>query len=89
MGLSMSRLTVNAKGQVTLSRDMLTHLGIHPGDNVVVDKLPHGRIEIRAVRPTGRISDVFDFLKQQDGLSLSIEEMNKIGPAGPDDKGDR
>jgi bifunctional DNA-binding transcriptional regulator/antitoxin component of YhaV-PrlF toxin-antitoxin module len=85
----MSRLPVNAKGQVTLSRDMLTHLGIHPGDNVVVDKLPHGRIEIRAVRPTGRISDVFDFLKKKDGRSLSIEDMNKIGTAGTGDKNDR
>jgi bifunctional DNA-binding transcriptional regulator/antitoxin component of YhaV-PrlF toxin-antitoxin module len=85
----MSRLTVNAKGQVTLSRDMLTHLGIHPGDNVVVDKLPNGRIEIRAVRPTGKISDVFNFLKKQGGPSLSIEEMNKIGTAGPGDKNHR
>ena len=85
----MSRLTVNAKGQVTLSRDVLTHLGIHPGDNVVVDKLPHGRIEIRAVRPTGRISDVFNFLKQQGGPSLSIEEINKIGTPGPGDKNHR
>jgi bifunctional DNA-binding transcriptional regulator/antitoxin component of YhaV-PrlF toxin-antitoxin module len=85
MGRSMSRLTVNAKGQVTLSRDVLTHLGIHPGDNIVVDKLPHGRIEIRA----GRISDVFNFLKQQGGPSLSIEEINKIGTPGPGDKNHR
>jgi hypothetical protein len=61
-----------------LHRDMLMHLGIHPGDNVVVGKLPNGRIEIRAARPTGRISDAFNFLKKQDGPSLSIEEMSKI-----------
>jgi bifunctional DNA-binding transcriptional regulator/antitoxin component of YhaV-PrlF toxin-antitoxin module len=82
MGRSMSTLTVTAKGQVTLRRDMLTHLGIHPGDKVVVDKLPHGRIEIRAARPTGRISDAFNFLKKQDGPSLSIDKMNKIAVRG-------
>jgi acylphosphatase len=74
----MTTLTVTAKGQVTPHRDMLMHLGIHPGDNVVVGKLPNGRIEIRAARPTGRISDAFNFLKKQDGPSLSIEEMSKI-----------
>jgi len=78
----MSRLTVNAKGQITLRKDLLAHLGIHPGDNVAVDKLPHGRIEIRAVRPTGRISDAFNFLKKQDGPSLSIEKISKIAGRG-------
>jgi AbrB family looped-hinge helix DNA binding protein len=78
----MSRLTVNAKGQITLRKDLLAHLGIHPGDNVAVDKLPHGRIEIRAARPTGRISDAFNFLKKQDGPSLSIEKISKIAGRG-------
>jgi hypothetical protein len=78
MGRSMSTLTVNAKGQVTLRKDMLKHLGVHPGDTIAVNKLPDGRIEMRAARPTGRISDAFNFLKKQDGPSLSIEEMNKI-----------
>jgi AbrB family looped-hinge helix DNA binding protein len=78
----MSTLTVTAKGQVTLRRDILEHLGIHPGDKIVVDKLPDGRIEVKAARPAGRISDVFDFLKRKDGPSLSIEEMNEIAARG-------
>jgi hypothetical protein len=32
-----------------------------------VDKLPDGRIEVRAAPPTGRISDVFGLLKREDG----------------------
>ena len=74
----MSTLTITAKGQVTLRRDLLEHLGVQPGEKVSVEKLPDGRIEVKAVRPTGKISDVFDFLKRDDGPSLSIEEINDI-----------
>jgi AbrB family looped-hinge helix DNA binding protein len=77
-GIGMSKLTVTAKGQVTLRKDILEHLGIQPGEKVSVEKLPNGRIEVRAARPAGKISDAFDFLKRKDGLSLSIEEMNRI-----------
>ncbi|PWB80558.1 MAG: transcriptional regulator [Methylocystaceae bacterium] len=78
----MSTLTVTAKGQVTLRKDILKHLGVHPGDKIAVDKLPDGRIEVRAARPVGKISDAFDFLKREDGPSLSIEEMNEIAARG-------
>jgi bifunctional DNA-binding transcriptional regulator/antitoxin component of YhaV-PrlF toxin-antitoxin module len=57
----MSTLTVTAKGQVTLRRDLLKHLGVQPGEKIIVDKLPDGRIEIKASRPTGKISDVSIF----------------------------
>ena len=74
----MSTLTVTAKGQVTLRRELLEHLGVQPGEKVSVAKLPNGRIEVQAARPKGKISDAFDFLKRKDGPCLSIEEMNKI-----------
>ena len=74
----MSTLTVTAKGQVTLRKELLEHLGVHPGEKLSVEKLPNGRIEMNPARPTGKISDAFDFLKRKDGPSLSIEEMNKI-----------
>jgi AbrB family looped-hinge helix DNA binding protein len=78
----MSMLTVTAKGQVTLRKDLLKHLGVHPGDKITVDKLPDGRIEMKAVRATGKISDVFGFLKRKNGPSLSIEEINEIAARG-------
>ncbi len=74
----MSKLTVTAKGQVTLRKDLLEHLGVRRGEKVSIEKLPDGRIELRAARPTGKISDAFDFLKRKGGPSLSIEEMNQI-----------
>ena len=78
----MGTLTVTSKGQVTLRRDILKHLGVHPGEKVTVDKLPDGRIEVRAERPAGNISDAFNFLKRAKGPSLSIEQMNKIAARG-------
>jgi AbrB family looped-hinge helix DNA binding protein len=75
----MSILTVTAKGQVTLRKDVLEHLGVHPGQKISVNKLPDGRIEVKAARPTGKISDVFGSLKmKRKGRPLSIEDMNDI-----------
>ncbi len=80
----MSTLTVTAKGQVTLRKDLLKHLGVNPGEKITVDKLPDGRIEVRAARPAGKISDAFGFLKRKDGPSLSIEKMKRRRPGlGP------
>ena len=62
--------------------DLLKHLRVHPGEKIIVDKLPDGRIEVKAARPTGQISDVFDFLKREKSPSLSIEEINDIASRG-------
>ena len=78
----MSTLTVTAKGQVTLRKDLLQHLGVHRGEKISVDKLPDGRIEMKAVRPTGKISDVFNLLKRKNGPSLSIEQINEAAARG-------
>jgi AbrB family looped-hinge helix DNA binding protein len=78
----MPTLTITAKGQVTLRKDLLQHLGVHPGEKVSVVRLPDGRIEIKAARPEGQISDVFNFLKRETGPSLSIEEINRIAAEG-------
>jgi bifunctional DNA-binding transcriptional regulator/antitoxin component of YhaV-PrlF toxin-antitoxin module len=78
----MSTLTVTAKGQVTLRKDLLQHLGVHPGEKVSVDKLPDGRIEMKAVRPAGKISDVFNLLKRKNGPRLSIKQINEAAARG-------
>lgn len=78
----MSTLIVTSKGQIALSKDILKHLGVRPGERITLNKLPDGRIEMRAARSTGKISDVFGSLKRKDGPSLSIDEMNKIAARG-------
>ncbi len=78
----MGTLTVTAKGQVTLRKDILQHLGVAPGEKITVDKLPDGRVEVRADRATGNISDVFNLLKRRKGKSLTIEQINEIAARG-------
>jgi AbrB family looped-hinge helix DNA binding protein len=78
----MSTLTITAKGQVTLRKDLLQHLGVQAGEKVAVEKLPDGRIEVKAARPTGKISDAFNLLKREGGPVLSIEEINQIAADG-------
>lgn len=74
----MNALTITARGQITLKKDLLQHLGIHPGDKLAIDKMPGGEIRIRAERPSGSIVDFCGSLKQECQRSLSIEEMNQI-----------
>jgi bifunctional DNA-binding transcriptional regulator/antitoxin component of YhaV-PrlF toxin-antitoxin module len=78
----MSTLTVTAKGQVTLRKELLEHLGVHPGEKITVDMLPDGRIEMKAEQSAGKISDVFGLLKNKTDRSLSIEEIKAITADG-------
>lgn len=77
----MSTLTVTSKGQVTLRKDVLEHLGVSPGDQIDVTKLPDGRVEVRAAA-TGQISELFGMLKKEGGPILTIDEMNEITEQG-------
>jgi antitoxin component of MazEF toxin-antitoxin module len=78
----MTTRTITARGQIALGKDLLKHLKVQPGEKITVNKLPGGRLEIRAVRPSGKISDVFGMLKKEGGPSLSIEEINRIAADG-------
>lgn len=73
----MNALTVTAKGQITLKKELLRHLGVHPGQQIEVVPLPGGELRVRAVRRTGKISDAFGMLKREGQRTISIEEMNE------------
>lgn len=77
----MSTLTVTAKGQVTLRKDLLEHLGVGPGAQIEVAKLPDGKIEVRAAS-TGEIAAIFGMLKKKGAPRLSIAEINEIAQQG-------
>ena len=47
-----------------------------------VEKLPNGRVEVRAARPAGHISAAFGFLKKTDGPGLTVDEINEAAAAG-------
>jgi antitoxin PrlF len=80
----VASLTVAAKGQVTLERDLLQHRAIKPGERVDFDKLPGRELRVRAARPTGTIDG---FLHSLDGKvkrrkPRSIADINRIAAAG-------
>lgn len=73
----MAQLTVTARGQVTFRKEVLQHLGIKPGEKIELDLLPGGRAELKAVRPVGRIEDVFGMLAGKTNKRLTIDEINE------------
>lgn len=80
----MTTLTVTAKGQVTLRKEVLRHLGIGPGDKIDVDLRSDGTLVARAAAPprTGSIEDFFGMLESKDGPVLTLEEIKEAAADG-------
>ena len=74
-------LTVTAKGQVTLRKEVLQHLDVGPGEKVEIDLLPNGRIEMRA-KPQGSIEDFIGCARRPGTRPLTIEEIDEIAAQG-------
>lgn len=55
-------LKITAKGQVTLKKAVLDHLGLKPGDALEVRLGPGGKVELAAPPPAHDISAVFGML---------------------------
>ena len=78
----MTTLTITAKGQVTLKQGLLKHLGVGPGQKIEVDKLPEGRVVVKAARQDGTISNFIGCLSQQATTPLTIDEINEVAAQG-------
>ena len=78
----MASLTVTVKGQVTLKRELLKHLGIKPGERVEFEKLPGGELKLRAARPSGSIDSFIGRHAGKLKKPLSIAKMSEIAAAG-------
>jgi len=74
----MTTLTITAKGQITLKQELLRHLKVVPGQKVEADKLPDGRIVVKAASQNGSIADFSGCLAKKDGPKLTIEQIKKI-----------
>lgn len=74
----MTTLTITAKGQITLRKELLQHLGIEQGDKIVADKLPDGRVLLHARGADGSISDFVGSLAGHSRASLSIEQISEL-----------
>lgn len=78
----MATLTVTTKGQVTFRKDVLRHLGIHPGDKIELDLLPEGRATLRAAQPSGTIDALFGLLANDTSKVATLEEIQEAIEAG-------
>jgi bifunctional DNA-binding transcriptional regulator/antitoxin component of YhaV-PrlF toxin-antitoxin module len=75
-------LKVTAKGQITLRKEVLRHLGVRPGDKLAVDLLPEGRAGLHAAKPTGSLDNFIGCLQRPGTKPLSIEEISAIAAEG-------
>lgn len=78
----MTSLTVTMKGQVTLKRELLQHLGIRPGERIALEKLPGGELRVRAERPAGTISSFIGRHAGKMKKPLTVHEINEIAASG-------
>ncbi len=78
----MTTLTVTVKGQVTLRKELLQHLGVEPGEKIEIRALPGGRIEVKAAEPEGRIEDFCGLLAGKTRKIATIDEINEAAARG-------
>jgi bifunctional DNA-binding transcriptional regulator/antitoxin component of YhaV-PrlF toxin-antitoxin module len=69
----MTTMTLTGKGQFTLNKLLLKHLGIKPGEKVLIRKLSDGSLKIEAERNQIDISSLAGLLRTN--VSLSNEEL--------------
>lgn len=75
-------LTVTRKGQVTLRKELLAHLGIQPGQRIGVEVLPGGRLELHAEQATGTIAGFMGLQADRSSHRASLDELNGAAAAG-------
>lgn len=80
-------LTVTAKGQLTLRKKVLAHLGVEPGDKIELDLLPDGKSMLRAAKPSADIRGFVGLLSGRAGKSASLEEIGEAATQGWADHG--
>jgi antitoxin PrlF len=78
----MAILTVTTRGQVTFRKDVLQHLGIRPGEKIDLEKLPDGRVILKAARPAGKIDAFLGLLAGKTKKIATLDEINEAAAAG-------
>ena len=73
---ALTALTITAKGQITLRRELLHYLGIGPGQQIEVAKLTNGMLGLRAKPRQGL--EAFVGCLPPPPKALSVEEMNAV-----------
>jgi len=82
MEVVMASQTVTAKGQITLKRELLQHLGIRPGERVDLEKIPTGELRLRAARSTGTIDGFLGVLAGKSKKIATLKEIDEAAASG-------
>lgn len=78
----MAILTVTARGQVTLRKEILRHLGIKPGDRIELDLLPDAKGLLKAAQPGAPIGGFVGLLAGRTNKVATLEEINEASEQG-------
>ncbi|MDR0483520.1 MAG: AbrB/MazE/SpoVT family DNA-binding domain-containing protein [Cellulomonadaceae bacterium] len=73
----MTTFTISAKGQITLTKNILTASGLRPGEKVSAEYLDGGLL-LRPTRRTTTWEDSVAMLRREGEPILTIEEMNEV-----------
>lgn len=80
--MALASLRLTRKGQLTLRKELLQHLGIQPGQRVDVEVLPGGRLELHAERATGDINRFIGLLAGRSSHIASLDQLNSAAAQG-------
>jgi hypothetical protein len=61
---------------------VLQHLGVRPGEKIELQKLPDGRVTLKAARPAGTIDGFVGLLAGKSKKVATIEEIDDAAAAG-------
>ena len=70
----MPRATVTSKGQITLPKDIRTHLGVGAGDRVEFRINPDGTVTVTP--QSGSVRRLFGFLRRPNLAGISVDAMD-------------
>jgi AbrB family looped-hinge helix DNA binding protein len=73
----MTTLTVTERGQITIRKEVLKHLGIKPGDKIEIELLPGSKVVLQAPHRKGTIDDFIGILAGQTTKVATLEEIKK------------
>ncbi len=81
----MTVLSITAKGQITLKKDLLKQMGVHPGQKLQALVLPNGKLELSPQPPKHDISAIFGMFadyghpsEEDDGLDSTERDRQAI-----------
>ncbi|MCL2308262.1 MAG: AbrB/MazE/SpoVT family DNA-binding domain-containing protein [Proteobacteria bacterium] len=78
-------ITLSGRGQFTLNKGFMEHLGVKPGEQVSIHKMPDGKLEISAKKDKWTVDEAkayFSHLLGNNTTHLTIDEMNATIAAG-------